>query len=82
MNSMEMLRENVQTASETDVGEFTGEDEAFLQDVVSAINSKVKVGCTGCRYCMPCPHGVDIPGTLPPTTIALPRTRLPVVTII
>ena len=35
----------------------------MLARVVAAINEKMKVGCTGCGYCMPCPKGVDIPGT-------------------
>lgn len=62
MNSMEMLEENVRVASECQVGEFTEEDNALLAQVVEAINSKMKVGCTGCGYCMPCPMNVDIPG--------------------
>jgi len=38
-------------------------DLQMLQDVVSAIRERTKVGCTGCGYCMPCPKNVDIPGT-------------------
>ena len=62
MNSMEMLRENVQTASDAKIGEMGAEEEEMFQKVVAAINAKLKVGCTGCGYCMPCPKGVDIPG--------------------
>ncbi len=63
MNSMEMLNENMATASSAQIGEMTQEDDAMLARVVRAILGQLKVGCTGCGYCMPCPKGVDIPGT-------------------
>lgn len=63
MNSLEMVKENTETASKAWAGAFTEAEEGLLQDVIKAINAKVKVGCTGCRYCMPCPKNVDIPGT-------------------
>lgn len=63
MNSLEMIEENVNNASSSKIGEFTKEDEKLLKEVVKAINEKMKVGCTGCGYCMPCPKKVDIPGT-------------------
>ena len=62
MNSDEMVRDNIETASNVSAGELTGEDQEMLRRVVRAINAKVKVGCTGCSYCMPCPKNVDIPG--------------------
>ena len=63
MNSKEMIKENIETASNISVGELTKEDDDMLKSIAKAINSKMKVGCTGCGYCMPCPKGVDIPGT-------------------
>ncbi len=63
MNSLEMLRENIEIASNVEVNEFTKEDLELIEQVKNEINSKIKVGCTGCGYCMPCPKEVDIPGT-------------------
>lgn len=62
MNSLEMVRDNVRTASEAESGDFTPDDRAFLQRILGIIRAREKVGCTGCRYCVPCPKGVDIPG--------------------
>lgn len=63
MNSVEMVEENLYTAEHTRAGELTEADQAMLRQVVEAINARMKVGCTGCGYCMPCPKGVDIPGS-------------------
>ncbi len=63
MNSMDMLKENIRIASETDAGSFSESDYALVGEVIKCIREKEKVGCTACRYCMPCPQGVDIPGT-------------------
>jgi len=61
MNSLEMVEENVKTASEARVGDFGPKDFALIRAVVQEIQQKEKVGCTGCGYCMPCPQGIDIP---------------------
>ncbi|MBR6563273.1 MAG: aldo/keto reductase [Clostridia bacterium] len=63
MNSEEMLLDNINTASTVSVGELGECEQAMLDRVVASINAKMKVGCTGCGYCMPCPKNVDIPGT-------------------
>ena len=62
MNSEEMVAENVRTASDTLPHTLEEGDFALLEQVKTLIRAGEKVGCTGCRYCMPCPKGVDIPG--------------------
>ncbi len=62
MNSVEMVEENIRIASETETGQFDEDDHKLVDEIRKIIKEKEKVGCTGCRYCMPCPKGVDIPG--------------------
>ena len=61
MNSEEMILDNVETAADVQIGELGELEESMLRQVATAINGKLKVGCTGCSYCMPCPKNVDIP---------------------
>ena len=62
MNTEEMVVDNTKNASESLVGVLDENDDIMLKKVVNSINAKMKVGCTGCGYCMPCPKNVDIPG--------------------
>jgi predicted aldo/keto reductase-like oxidoreductase len=59
MSAMAQLQDNLQTFSP--FKPFTEEEFATADEIVRLINSRVQNGCTGCRYCMPCPAGVNIP---------------------
>lgn len=61
MNSIEMVKENLCIADAARTGEFTEEQLRMIEQVKQEINKNMKVGCTGCGYCMPCPNKVDIP---------------------
>lgn len=61
MNATQMVTKNIASADEAGVGTFTKADHHLIDILRQKINQTLKVGCTGCGYCMPCPHGVDIP---------------------
>jgi len=60
MSSMEQLQDNLATFA--DFKALSTEEKDTIDKVVAAIRARVQNGCTGCRYCMPCPMGVNIPG--------------------
>ena len=61
-NEAEQIEENLQIFDTVEPGIMNAEELKLIDDVRAAYISRTKIGCTGCRYCMPCPNGVNIPG--------------------
>jgi uncharacterized protein len=61
MNSIEMLEENMKTASTTEVNSLSSEELAVIDKVKDKYRELTRVSCTDCKYCLPCPVGVEIP---------------------
>ena len=61
-NEPEQIDENLRIFDTVEPGIMTPEELELMENVRAAYISRTKIGCTGCRYCMPCPNGVNIPG--------------------
>lgn len=59
MSTDEQVEDNLKTFNNFEP--LSDDEKVFLNDMIGKIRARVNNGCTGCRYCMPCPHGVDIP---------------------
>ena len=62
MSTIQMVEENVATASRTEP--LTPEERRRIQEALDQIEKLAELYCTGCGYCMPCPHDVNIPANL------------------
>ena len=61
MNDTAQVEENCRIASESLPGHLTADELTLYDRVLTAMRKSMKVGCTGCGYCQPCPKGVNIP---------------------
>ncbi|HEX3000773.1 MAG TPA: aldo/keto reductase [Methanoregula sp.] len=62
MNDDAHIDENIRVAGNASPGSLTEDERALIGRVRDEYRRLMKIGCTGCGYCMPCPAGVDIPG--------------------
>lgn len=60
VSSIEQVKDNINTF--TNGKPLNEKEKAAIESVRKELESRIKVNCTGCKYCMPCPYGVNIPG--------------------
>ena len=61
MSNQQQLDENIRIFDSLTVGGLTDADKAFVKQIKETYLARVPIGCTGCRYCVPCPNDVKIP---------------------
>ena len=59
MSTLDQVKDNIKTFE--DLNTLSDADMDIIKGVAKTIKERTKNGCTGCKYCMPCPAGVDIP---------------------
>ena len=62
MTYMEHLQDNLCTYSPLEP--LNDDEKAFLEETAQALLRYPTIPCNDCKYCMPCPYGLDIPGIL------------------
>ena len=62
MTYMEHLQDNLRTYSPLDP--LTDNDRDFLEETAQLMMRYPTIPCNDCKYCMPCPYGIDIPAIL------------------
>ena len=61
MTTMEQVVENLKTAGGAEANSLTPEELALIDRVKQVFKERIRVNCTACSYCMPCPAGINIP---------------------
>ncbi|WP_330373455.1 aldo/keto reductase [Paraclostridium sordellii] len=63
MSTMEQVIENIKICDEEGkANSMTRDEKKIIDNLGEKFKSKIKVDCTACKYCIPCPRGVNIPG--------------------
>ncbi len=61
MSDLNQADDNLRIFDSADVGCLSEAEKETLEKVRKAYEARIRVGCTGCEYCMPCPQGIQIP---------------------
>ena len=61
MGSLDQMKENMAIAERVEIGSLSDDELDVLDKAQGIFNSMMKINCTGCGYCLPCPKGVNIP---------------------